>query len=131
MYNCQKVYDLLKAKNLKKGDLLEYLGLNPASSITQYLNIDIKSSRLEAIADFFDLPTDYFFDRGKIYDNGQSVNVAGNSNSKIRISQILEREQSLRSLVEEKEKRIKLLEEMNEILKSTIDDLRAQRDNGK
>lgn len=131
MYNCQKVYDLLKARNLKKGDLLEYLGLNPAASITQYLNIDIKSSRLEAIADFFDLPTDYFFDRGKIYDNGQSVNVAGNSNSKIRISQILEREQSLRSLVEEKDKRIKLLEEMNEILKSTIDDLRAQRDNGK
>lgn len=131
MYNCQKVYALLNARNLRKSDLLEYLGLSPTASITQYLNIDIKSSRLEAIADFFDLPTDYFFDRGKSYDNGQSVNVAGNSNSKIRISQILEREQSLRSLVEEKEKRIKLLEEMNEVLKSTINDLRAQRDNGK
>lgn len=126
MYNSQKIFQLLKERKIRKNDFLESLGINPNASLAQYFNVDLKSSRLEAVADYFDLPIDYFFDREKDYPGSQSVNVAGNTNSRIRISQILEREKSLKSLCDEKEKRIQVLEEMNALLKDQLEILRAK-----
>ena len=105
MYNPQKITDLLEARRVKARDLLTFLGKNWNGSVAQVVNHDIRVSKIERIADFFQVPIDTFFDRETtILGEPQSTSAAA------RIS-------DLERLLVEKDKRIALLEDMVSLLK--------------
>lgn len=112
MYNPQKIYDLLSEHKLQQKELLRALGKNDKASLKQMCERDIRVSTLEKIADYFQVPVDTFFDRPN------SVSISGNGH---KVHHIYVGETSdvkhLENLLEEKDKRIQLLEEMVEILK--------------
>lgn len=112
MYNPLKIAQLLKERELKSKDLMEYIGYKVQGGLIHTVGGDIRASKLEKIADFFGVPIDTFFDRQ--CEVPGAVTVVGISPRKIAE----EREQSLRDLIKEKDRRIALLEEMVEILKS-------------
>lgn len=117
MYNAQKIYQLLEDRKLKHKDLLDYLGKNQNGSLNQLLRGDLKASNVEKIADFFGLPVDFFFDRNP---ENSGVNISGNRNHvhDFSINHTLAAEnKNLEALIEEKDKRIRILEEMIELLK--------------
>ena len=79
MYNGLIIKDLLKQQGKKAKDLLEALGVEANGSITQlYKNANPAAGRLEAIADFFDIPIDALFVREHQHSGG--YNVVGNGN---------------------------------------------------
>ena len=110
MYNYQIVTDLLKERNLSNADLLRHLGLSPRTNLLSQLKGDIRVSKLEKIADFFNVPTDTFFERST---GGNHVGFSGN-HQKFRDINIQQEAQcrNLSALIDEKDKRIALLEEM-------------------
>ncbi len=105
MYNPQKIIDLLEERRVKARDLLTFLGKNWNGSVSQVVNHDIRVSKIERIADFFQVPIDTFFDRETPVLNGVPSNSAA-----ARIS-------DLECLLAEKDKRIALLEDMVSLLK--------------
>ena len=115
MYNGHVINVLLKERGLKAKDLLEYLKLQSNGSITSLVRGNPTAERLEKIADFFEVPIDALFQR----DKAHSHNIVGNSNHavNITISELRGKARSLEQIVEEKDKRIALLEEMVELLK--------------
>ena len=113
MYNPQKIIDLLKSRNLSQKELLQYIGKNWNGSLNGVVTGDIRVSKLERIADFFGVPVDEFFDRNQKV-NG--VTVSGVRNNVHHFSVKTNRE-ALQALIEEKDKRIKILEEMVALLK--------------
>lgn len=117
MYNPQKIITLLESGGIKKRELLEYLGKNWNGSVESIIKGDIRVSKLEKIADFFGVPVDTFFDRE--VSAASSVSVGGIKNRVHNFSIGTSSENAaLKTLIDEKDKRIKLLEEMVEILKS-------------
>lgn len=116
MFNKQKVIDLLEERKIKHKELLDYLGKNYNVSLKQLLDGDIKASNLEKIANFFMILIDYLFDREPGKD---SINITVNMNH-IQGSfnkSLVSENKSLEALIEEKDKRIAILEEMVDILK--------------
>ena len=115
MYNGQVINVLLKERNLRAKDLLEYLQLQSNGSITPLVKGNPTAERLEKIADFFEVPIDTLFQRSKNY----GYNVVGNSNhvANVTIGELKGKYQAQEKIIEEKEKRIQLLEEMIELLK--------------
>lgn len=115
MYNGQIISVLLKERGMKAKDLLEYLHLQTNGSISSLVRGNPTAERLEKIADFFDVPIDALFQRSKSY----GYNVVGNSNNvaNITIGELRGKAKSLEQIIEEKEKRIALLEDMVELLK--------------
>lgn len=115
MYNPKKIEDLLRQRGLKNKQLLIHLGYNERGGLLQSVSGDIRVSKLEKIADFFGLPIDTFFDRN-IKLGSQDERIPSGTADPVNIA--YEREQSLRDLLKEKDRRIQLLEEMVEMLKS-------------
>ncbi len=114
MYNGNKINLLLKAGNLKAQDLLEAIGIKGSNgSIAQLVNGNPTAKRIEAIADFFQVPIDAFFERKKTVQNYTfSENSVNASNPDIEL---------LNLLLLEKDKRIELLERMNSLLITEIE----------
>ena len=115
MYNGQVINVLLKERGLRAKDLLEHLQLQSNGSITSLVKGNPTAERLEKIADFFDVPIDTLFQRAKSY----GFNVIGNSNNvaSITIGELKGKAQAQDRIIEEKDKRIALLEDMVELLK--------------
>ena len=119
MYNGQVINVLLKERNLRAKDLLEFLQLQSNGSITSLVKGNPTAERLEKIADFFDVPIDVLFQRSKSY----GYNVVGNSNhiANITIGELKGKAQAQDRIIEEKDKRIALLEEMILLLKQQLE----------
>lgn len=119
MYNGQIINVLLKERNLRAKDLLEHLQLQSNGSITSLVRGNPTAERLEKIADYFDVPIDVLFKRNKTY----GYNVVGNSNqvANITLGELRGKTKSLEKIIEEKDKRIALLEDMIALLKKQHD----------
>lgn len=115
MYNPQKVIDLIKQTGVTNKALLDYMGKNWNGSIKSIITGDIRVSKLERIADFFGVPVDEFFDRNP---NVNGVMVGGVRNNVHHFS-VRSDPSALQALIEEKDKRIKVLEEMVSLLKGS------------
>lgn len=119
MYNGQVINVLLKERGLRAKDLLEHLQLQSNGSITSLVKGNPTAERLEKIADFFDVPIDTLFQRAKNY----GYNVIGNSNNvaSITIGELKGKAQAQSRIIEEKDKRIALLEDMIALLKQQLE----------
>lgn len=119
MYNGQVINVLLKERGLRAKDLLEHLQLQSNGSITSLVKGNPTAERLEKIADFFDVPIDTLFQRAKNY----GYNVIGNSNNvaSITIGELKGKAQAQDRIIEEKDKRISLLEDMIALLKQQLE----------
>lgn len=118
MYNGQVINVLLKERKLRAKDLLEFLQLQSNGSITSLVKGNPTAERLEKIADFFEVPIDTLFQRNKNY----GLNVVGNSNqvANITIGELKGKAQAQDKIIEEKDKRIALLEDMIVLLKEQL-----------
>ena len=114
MYNPQKIIDLLKLTNTPNKALLDYIGKNWNGSIRSIISGDIRVSKLEKIADFFGVSVDEFFDREPKV-NGVMV---GGVRNNVHHFSVKQDPAALQALIEEKDKRIKVLEEMVDLLKA-------------
>lgn len=112
MYNGQIIKQLLVEKNIPNKELLNYLGTEANSSLSQIVNGNPTVKRLEKIADFFGVSMDVFFEREKPFKAYPSTHRDSEQQYKDKIA-LLER------LLEEKDKRILLLEQMNQLLNAT------------
>ena len=115
MYNGQIINTLLAERGLKAKDLLDYLQVNSNGSLTNIVKGNPTAERLEKIADFFEIPIDALFNRSKSF----GYNVVGNRNNVgyVAIGELRGKNEGLEKIIEEKEKRIALLEDMIELLK--------------
>lgn len=114
MHNGKIIKTLLKERGLLAKDLLKALDLDKATGLRPFVDRDIKASRLEQVADFFGVPIDTFFIRNR----PPHISVIGNDNNVAcyTVGALEERSANLQALLEEKDKRIELLENMNELL---------------
>lgn len=111
MYNGNIIRQLLVEKNIPNKELLKYLGTEANASLAQIVNGNPTVKRLEKVADFFGVSMDVFFDREKPFKACQSAHEDNELQYKEKIA-LLER------LLEEKDKRIALLEQMNQLVNS-------------
>lgn len=121
MYNGKVIRKILRERNLLQKDLLEYLYSDitkSSGSITQLENGNPTVKTLERIADFFHVSMDTFFERGDNYIQKGSVPT---NEYQLRI-------ESLEKLIAEKDKRIDLLEQLNQLLKRPNDILGQNSD---
>lgn len=119
MFKPQRIYDLLETSGRTQRELLEHLGKKNNGMISSILGKsqnDIKVSNLEKIADYFCVSIDYFFDR----DSSVVGVLASGNNNHIHHIQADSDKKTLdvqQRLLDEKDKRIELLEQMIEFLK--------------
>ncbi|WP_418573986.1 helix-turn-helix domain-containing protein [Phocaeicola sp.] len=111
MYNGNVIKQLLLDKKVTNKELLRYLGTEANASLAQIVNGNPTVKRLEKVADFFGVSMDVFFDREKPFKTCQSAHEDNELQYKEKIA-LLER------LLEEKDKRIALLEQMNQLVNS-------------
>ena len=111
MYNGNIIRQLLVEKNIPNKELLKYLGTEANASLAQIVNGNPTVKRLEKVADFFGVSMDVFFDREKPFKAYPLAHDDNELQYKEKIS-LLER------LLEEKDKRIALLEQMNQLVNS-------------
>lgn len=130
MYNGLIIKNLLEERKIPNKELLIYLGYDKDggnTSLSQIIKGNPTVKRLEPIADFFKVSMDFFFDRnvdyipftGNVIGNGNAI---GNGNTIGKIDSVIESEykmkiESLEKLIEEKDKRIKTLEELIAVLR--------------
>lgn len=120
MYNGAIIKDLLKQQGKKAKDLLLALNVNSNGSISQLTSdANPTAKRLEQIADFFGISIDTLFLRERPHDG---YNVVGNGNhvANITIGSLKGRLQDQQQIIAEKDKRIKLLEEMLELYRERL-----------
>lgn len=124
MYNGKIINALLKQQGKKKKDLLDALGVNYGGSIRPFVDGNPTVNKIEAIADFFGTSIDTFFIRNK----QPHISVVGNSNNVacFTIGALEERTANLQALIDEKDKRIKLLETVNEMLNKELEDIKSK-----
>ena len=67
MYNGNIIKQLLAEKKIQNKELLNYLGTEANSSLSQIVNGNPTVRRLEKVADFFGVSMDVFFNREKPY----------------------------------------------------------------
>lgn len=114
MYNGKVIRKILRERNLLQKDLLEYLYSDVAKSsgsITQLENGNPTVKTLERIADYFHVSMDVFFERSDSFIQKGSASA---NEYELRID-------SLEKLIAEKDKRIDLLEQLNQLLKKPND----------
>ncbi len=63
MFKGDRIQELLKERKKTKKDLYEAIGLSAVGLKKVLDGADLRASNLEKIADYFELPIDYFFDR--------------------------------------------------------------------
>ena len=111
MYNGNVIKQLLLVKKVTNKELLRYLGTEANASLAQIVNGNPTVKRLEKVADFFGVSMDVFFEREKPFKAYPSAHGDNEQQYKEKI-ELLER------LLEEKDKRILLLEQMNQLVNS-------------
>ena len=111
MYNGNVIKQLLLDKKVTNKELLRYLGTEANASLAQIVNGNPTVKRLEKVADFFGVSMDVFFEREKPFKAYPSAHGDNEQQYKEKI-ELLER------LLEEKDKRILLLEQMNQLVNS-------------
>lgn len=112
MYNGNVIKQLLLDKKVTNKELLRYLGTEANASLAQIVNGNPTVKRLEKVADFFGVSMDVFFEREKPFKVYPSAHGDNEQQYKEKI-ELLER------LLEEKDKRILLLEQMNQLVNPT------------
>ena len=112
MYNGNVIKQLLLDKKVTNKELLRYLGTEANASLAQIVNGNPTVKRLEKVADFFGGSMDVFFEREKPFKAYSSAHGDNEQQYKEKI-ELLER------LLEEKDKRILLLEQMNQLVNPT------------
>lgn len=112
MYNGNVIKQLLLDKKVTNKELLRYLGTEANASLAQIVNGNPTVKRLEKVADFFGVSMDVFFEREKPFKAYSSAYGDNEQQYKEKI-ELLER------LLEEKDKRILLLEQMNQLVNPT------------
>lgn len=112
MYNGNVIKQLLLDKKVTNKELLRYLGTEANASLAQIVNGNPTVKRLEKVADFFGVSMDVFFEREKPFKAYPSAHGDIEQQYKEKI-ELLER------LLEEKDKRILLLEQMNQLVNPT------------
>ena len=112
MYNGNIIKQLLLDKKVTNKELLRYLGTEANASLAQIVNGNPTVKRLEKVADFFGVSMDVFFEREKPFKAYSSAHGDNEQQYKEKI-ELLER------LLEEKDKRILLLEQMNQLVNPT------------
>lgn len=112
MYNGNVIKQLLLDKKITNKELLKYLGTEANASLAQIVNGNPTVKRLEKVADFFGVSMDVFFEREKPFKAYSSAHGDNEQQYKEKI-ELLER------LLEEKDKRILLLEQMNQLVNPT------------
>lgn len=128
MYNGLIIEQLLDARKIQKKVILDYLGIprkGGGTALKQIMTGNPTVKRLEPVADFFQVSMDVFFNRdvpfsplashvvgnGNAVGTGNSVITPQENESQLKI-EVLER------LIEEKDKRIEVLEMLVATLKS-------------
>ena len=128
MYNGLIIEQLLEARKIQKKVILDYLGIpreGGGTALKQIMTGNPTVKRLEPVADFFQVSMDVFFNRnvpfsslashvvgnGNAVGTGNSVITPQENESQLKI-EVLER------LIEEKDKRIEVLEMLVATLKS-------------
>lgn len=112
MYNGNVIKQLLLDKKVTNKELLRYLGTEANASLAQIVNGNPTVKRLEKVADFFGVSMDVFFEREKPFKAYPSAHGDNEQQYKEKI-ELLER------LLEEKDKRILLLEQVNQLVNPT------------
>ena len=116
MYNSQIIIDLLDKNHIPYSELMRHLGISEKANLKQQIFRNIGVDKLEKIADFLRVPIDTLFDRSSI-NSGVIVNGHDHTINTITVQQQNEME-AMKKLLEEKDKRIELLEEMLNMYKS-------------
>ena len=110
MFNGQKINKLIEERHITKKSLFEYMGTSASGLDSIIKNCNPTAEKIEQIADFFQLPIDYFFDRnnpGNITSIGHQITGDGNRvTGDIGLSECQKEIEHLRQLLEEKEKAI-------------------------
>ncbi len=123
MYNGAIIRALLKERKLKIKDLLDGLNMNTGGGLRPLEDADPKASKLEELADFFGVSIDTFFIRNK----QPHISVVGSNNNNIAcftVGALEEKTANLQALIDEKDKRIELLETVNEMLKRELEEIK-------
>lgn len=114
MFNRHRIKELIEERKVTKVSLYTYANISKKSldNIINGSNIP-NSNNIEAIADFFKLPIDYFFDRSIDISGlnvGHHVNGNGNKVSgDITLSEYQKEIAHLKELLAEKERTIQIL----------------------
>ena len=128
MYNGLIIEQLLDARKIQKKVILDYLGIpreGGGTALKQIMTGNPTVKRLEPVADFFQVSMDVFFNRnvpfsplashvvgnGNAVGTGNSVITPQENESQLKI-------EALERLIEEKDKRIEVLEMLVATLKS-------------
>ena len=128
MYNGLIIEQLLDARKIQKKVILDYLGIpreGGGTALKQIMTGNPTVKRLEPVADFFQVSMDVFFERnvpfsplashvvgnGNAVGTGNSVITPQENESQLKI-------EALERLIEEKDKRIEVLEMLVATLKS-------------
>lgn len=140
MFKPQRINELLEERRIKKVDFCEKVNISATTlNRTTEKGAEIGCIKLERIADFFQVPMDYFFerdykqpehvntiDKGIDLSSGNTINgINGNGNAITMSYNDQKREiEHLKILLKEKERMIQLLlYQQNIVLKdSNIDD---------
>ena len=128
MYNGLIIEQLLDARKIQKKVILDYLGIpreGGGTALKQIMTGNPTVKRLEPVADFFQVSMDVFFNRnvpfsplashvvgnGNAVGTGNSIITPQDNESQLKI-------EALERLLEEKDKRIKVLEMLVTTLQS-------------
>lgn len=128
MYNGLIIEQLLDARKIQKKVILDYLGIpreGGGTALKQIMTGNPTVKRLEPVADFFQVSMDVFFNRnvpfsplashvvgnGNAVGTGNSIITPQDNESQLKI-------EALERLLEEKDKRIKVLEMLVAALQS-------------
>lgn len=134
MFNNLYVKDLLKERGKTATELIEALGLSSRNfSLTKVVGINPTAQRIEAIADFLEIPIDDLFVRkcdvqksldGKVtFKEGQNKYIEAQVEAACssKIAELEDQIQSLKDKIKEKELRIRELEGDKDFLKKHLD----------
>lgn len=123
MFNSQKIIKLLEEGKITKKRLFEYMGTSASGLDYIIENCNPTAEKIEQIADFFELPIDYFFDRKKpefTTNIGHQINGNGNKVSgDITLSEYQKEIEHLRELLQAKEETIKTQNKLIDTLMKT------------
>ncbi len=109
MYNGNIIRQLLVERNIPNKELLRYIGTEANASLAQIVNGNPTVKRLEKVADFFGVSMDTFFEREKPY---KYIGTTKSDDT----AYYLEKIELLEKIIKEKDERIKLLENVNQLL---------------
>lgn len=118
MFNGQKIIKLLEERQITKKSLFEYMRTSASGLDSIIKNCNPTAEKIEQIANFFQIPIDYFFDREDIiYTNiGHHINGNGNKVSgDITLSECQKEIQHLRELLQAKDE---IIESKNKLIEA-------------